>query len=59
MGGERLGSGIEERRRAPERCLTVRYVLALPGDHVEHMEDSVVAPVVVKDAVEDGLGRKR
>ena len=39
----------------PERGFAVAEVLALPSDDVEDVQDAVVAPVVIKYAVEHSL----
>ena len=46
-------------RNGPKRSLAVREILAFPGDDVQYVEDAVVTPVIVQDAVEHRLRRQR
>jgi hypothetical protein len=35
----------------PEGCFAVADILSLPFDHIKNMQDTIVAPVFVEDAV--------
>ena len=37
----------------PKRRLTIPYVLTLPLDHIQDMQNAVLGPILVKNAIQD------
>ena len=35
----------------PKRCLTITCVLTLPLDHIQDMQNAVLSPIMVKNAI--------
>ena len=42
----------------PERGLTIPYILTLPLDHIQDMQNPVLDPILIKDTIQDCILRK-
>ena len=49
---------IGEADDPPKRCLAIPYVLTLPLDHIQDMQNAVLGPILVKNAIQDCVLRK-